>query len=199
MNDLASVQKASKLLRPVNDLPGVLTLDRMRGRLTEISTSPSGGSLSALASVLRTAQKSGLLTGWVEAGPTIFYPPDLSFQGVDTSAIVVAMLRPEDALLAADWLCRSGAFGVVLVDNPPTLVSEATLGRLAKLAVSHEVAMVFLTRKAPETPSLGSLISLRIAVDRQPDDRVVATIVRDRRFHSQNRQRWDFYGPHLLF
>ncbi len=199
MYDLACLQKASRLLAPVDDLPEVLTLNRMRGRLTEISTGKSGGSLSALAPVLLEAQKKGHLAGWVEAGPTIFYPPDLSFLGVDTSAIVVAMLRPEDALLATDWLCRSGAFGLVIVDNPPALVSEAALGRLAKLAEIHDVALLFLTRKAAETPSLGSLVSLRIAIDRQPDDQVVATILRDRRFHSQNRQRWDFYGPHLLF
>ncbi|NNM53284.1 MAG: hypothetical protein HKM05_00995 [Spirochaetales bacterium] len=199
MHDLACVQKASSLLRPVDDLPDVLTLDRMRARLTEVSTSTSGGGLSALAPVLLVAQKNGHLTGWVEAGPTIFFPPDLSFLGVDTSAIVVAMIRPDEALLAADWLCRSGAFGVLIIDNPPTLVSESALGRLARLAENHDVALVFLTRKTPDTPSLGSLISLRIAVDRQPDDRVVATILRDRRYHSHNRQRWDLYGPHILF
>ena len=198
MNDLASIQKASSLLHPVSDLPGVMTLGRLRGRLTEVSTDTSGGSLSALVPVLLEVQEKGHMIGWVEAGPTVFFPPDLSFRGVDTAAVVVAMIRPNDALLASDWLCRSGAFGLVVVDNPPAVVEESALGRLAKLAQAHDTAIVLLTRKKPEAPSLGSLVSLRIAVERQPGQ-VAATILRDRRYHSHNRQRWDLNGPHILF
>jgi recombination protein RecA len=69
--------------------------------------------------------------------------------------------------VAAEKLLRSGAFGLVLLD----LGKEPALGqplqsRLLGLAQRHQAAVVFLTEKAEESATLGSLISLRAHVGR---------------------------------
>jgi len=69
---------------------------------------------------------------------------------------------PTTLAVAAERLLRSGAFGLVLIDlgKDPNLPA-ALQSRLLGLAQHHHSALVCLTQKAEETPSLGSLVSLR--------------------------------------
>src|SRR5206468_474165 len=62
---------------------------------------------------------------------------------------------------AADVLARSGAFGLIVLDVTSSNVSMGVLSRLAGLARTHEAAIVILTEKPPDRPSLGSVVSFR--------------------------------------
>jgi len=66
------------------------------------------------------------------------------------------------AARAADHLLRSGGFTLVILD----IVEDSNLrmnvqSRLSGLANTHQSAVVCLTRKKNDAPSIGSLISLR--------------------------------------
>jgi recombination protein RecA len=66
------------------------------------------------------------------------------------------------AARAADHLLRSGGFAVVVLD----LSADARLrmpvqSRLSGLANTHRSAVVCLTRKKSDSPSIGSLVSIR--------------------------------------
>ena len=87
--------------------------------------------------------------------------------GVDLAALaVVRPPREEDMAVAADWLARSGAFGLIVLDLGVLdlgahAISLPSLVRLASLAQRHDLAIVCLTEKPCDRPSLGSLVSLR--------------------------------------
>jgi recombination protein RecA len=89
--------------------------------------------------------------------------PDVAASGVDLAALVV--IRAEStikAARAADHLLRSGGFTLVIVDivEDPSLRMNVQ-SRLSSLANSHQSAVVCLTRKKTDAPSIGSLVSLR--------------------------------------
>jgi recombination protein RecA len=66
------------------------------------------------------------------------------------------------AARAADHLLRSGGFALVILDivEDPTLRMNVQ-SRLSGLAHTHHCAVVCLTRKKIDAPSIGSLVSLR--------------------------------------
>ncbi|MGH7162956.1 MAG: recombinase A, partial [Planctomycetota bacterium] len=79
--------------------------------------------------------------------------------GVDLDAL--AVVRAPEIGRAATHLARSGAFGLLVIDVAGGDVPVPLQSRLLGLAQKHRVAVVFLTRKAQDAPSLGSLVSLR--------------------------------------
>jgi recombination protein RecA len=122
------------------------------------------------------------------------------------------VVRVKDAAAgarAADKLIRSGAFGLVVLDLaggsggrssriagptiPPPLQS-----RLLALASKHTTAMVFLTEKKPDAPSLGSLVSLRAQAKRRriQEGRYACDVevVKDKR-HGPGRSRPELCPP----
>jgi len=146
---------------------------------------------------LAQAQGHQEVVAWV-AGATVFYPPDLAFLGVDPGAVVVARVPPAEAFRAADWLLRSQAYAVVVVDGVSE-APESTLGRLARLAAEAQTALVFLTRKAAHEGSLGSQVSLRLVVEPLGRGRMQVQVVRDKGGGPLNRQEFDFDGPFGLY
>jgi recombination protein RecA len=99
---------------------------------------------------------------WFTALEHSFFPPDAAEHGADLEALVVVRLRDASRLArAAEQLARSGAFGLLLLDLGTTRIPTAMLTRLTGLAQKHGTAIVFLTHKDADMPSLGSLISLR--------------------------------------
>jgi hypothetical protein len=162
-----AVRRATSFLRPTPSRAlGPLDLERLSGRLVEVSEAGCHGALSAACRVVFQVQARGEAVAWVSQVPTIFFPPDLAYRGLDVGAItVVRGLAAPGALQAGEWLVKSGAFGAVVFDwNGPSL-DEATLGRLAKLAAEHQTLVLFLTKKPDTAPSLGTQVSLRVAVD----------------------------------
>lgn len=143
------------------------TLETLAGRMVEISSAMTSASLTAAMSLVLEAQRHGEPAVWIAAGESSFYPPDVAASGVDLDALVV--VRTENATRAAraaDHLLRSGGFAIVVLD----LAEDSNLrmsiqSRLSGLANAHRSAVVCLTRKSSDTPSIGSLISIRGETD----------------------------------
>jgi hypothetical protein len=101
-------------------------------------------------------------------------------------------------MTAAEWLVRSGALGLVIVDaDGEWKASDASLGRIQKLAERSQCAVIFLTRKRPHEPSLGSRISLRGCISRNGSEpfHTAITTVKDKRSNSSSRQNRQYDGP----
>ena len=137
--------------------------EHLAGRLCELSSRSGAALLTSAFRLVLDAQLEGEPVAWVAAGPDTFFAPDAAENGVDLNALVV--VRVPDAQSAgrvADRLLRSGAFGLVVMDlnfNPTISVPLQT--RLAQQARTHDAALLCLTSKAREAPSLGSMVSLR--------------------------------------
>lgn len=143
--------------------PRVWTLETLAGRMVELSSDASSATLTVAASLVLQCQQHGEPAAWILGGTSSFYPPDAAACGVDLAALVV--VRAEStikAARAADHLLRSGGFALVILD----IVEDSNLrmnvqSRLSALAHTHQSAVVCLTRKKSDAPSIGSLISLR--------------------------------------
>lgn len=125
--------------------------------------------LTAAAGLLWKAQQRGEPAAWINARTSSFFPPDLDAAGIDLAALVVVRTKgPAAASRAADKLLRSGAFGLVILDlGAHAIVPAPLLGRLLALAQKHHAAVVFLTEKSDEAPSLAPIVSLRVAASRR--------------------------------
>ncbi len=126
------------------------------------------GALTAAAGLVWKAQHAGEPAAWISARPSLFFPPDLAAGGIDLAALVVVRApNASSAARAADKLLRSGAFGLVVLDlGAHAAVPSPLLGRLLGLAQKHHAAVVFLTEKAVDAPSLAPIVSLRVAASR---------------------------------
>ena len=133
-----------------------------RGRLVELSARGAAGTLTAAIELVAEAQTESEPVAWITLAQSTFYPPDVAASGVDLAALVV--IRAPEAVAAAraaERLLRSGAFGLVVLDLGDRELNMAIQGRLVTLAQTHDAAVVCVTEKPAETPSLGSLVSLR--------------------------------------
>jgi len=138
-------------------------LSTLAGRLTELSSPAAGAVLTAAVALVREAQLHGEPAAWITTGLSTFFPPDVAASGVDLDALpVVRSADTRSAIRAADHLLRSGAFGAVVVDlGEHHNIRMSVQSRLAGLAKKHRTALVCLTRKRSDAPSIGSLISIR--------------------------------------
>lgn len=146
--------------------PESFSLGAFSGRLIEISSWGNGAPLTSACGFVLEAQLAGEPAAWVTAGESCFYPPDFVRSGIDLEALpVVQVADARRAARAADKLVRSGAFGLVVIDlvdlGPRAVVPPPLQSRLLALAGKHATAVLFLTRKTIDAPSLGSLVSLR--------------------------------------
>jgi recombination protein RecA len=164
-------------------------LEGLRGRLVELSARGATATLTTAIELVLEAQHAAEPVAWVTLGNATFYPPDVSDSGVDLAALVVVRVRDATAAAhAAERLLRSGAFGLVVLDFGGTATVEVPLahqGRLVTLAQTHDAAVVCITEKPAEAPSLGSLISLRAEAlrlhHRDHDYEVTLRVLKDKR------------------
>lgn len=138
----------------------------LSGRLVEISNGEFPSALTAAFGLVLDAQRQEEPVAWITPEASCFFPPDAAAGGVDLGSLVVVRAPSSTrALRAADKLIRSGAFGLVVLDMTSTLAlprsGESWLARLLGLARKHDTAVVLLTEKRKEAPSLSSLVSLR--------------------------------------
>ena len=140
-------------------------LDALRGRLVELSARGAAATLTAAIELVAEAQLAAEPVAWVTLGNATFYPPDVADSGVDLAALAVVRVHDTTAAAgAAERLLRSGGFGLVVLDlggGGAVEVPIAHQGRLITLAQTHDAAVVCITEKSGEAPSLGSLVSLR--------------------------------------
>ena len=189
-----SVEKNAPFARLVKaaDLdPGVLnrgitdwwTLEELTGRLVELSGGHSPAVLTVACLLVLEAQRLQVPVVWVSVTRDTFFPPDMAENGVDLGALPVVWASTlPSAGRAADWLIRSGAFGLAILDlrGAPRLPSGFQ-ARLLQLSRKHRTALVCLTGSRAslrntvrstvggmpsvlngwEMSSLGSLVSLR--------------------------------------
>jgi len=145
------------------------SLAGLTGRLVELSGLGASASLTLAFALVLTGQRQGEPAAWITTREESFYPPDVAEGGVDLDALVV--VRVPDARAgarAADRLVRSGAFGVIVLDVGAAPAFPTPLqARLAGLAEKHHTALVCLTAKGDQIPSLGSLVSLRVHAQRR--------------------------------
>lgn len=142
--------------------------DDLAGRLTEISAHGAAAATTAAIGLALETQRQGDPVAWVTLPHSIFYPPDVAESGIDLGALIVIRAPlARDAARAADRLVRSGGFGLVVLDlGKDAFLPDAVQGRLVGLAQKHDTAVVCLTEKPPDAPSLGSMVSLRVAAMR---------------------------------
>jgi recombination protein RecA len=139
------------------------------GRLVELSGAGATATLTLAFTLVLDAQQRGDPAAWITTTAEGFYPPDVAEGGVDLDALVVVRVPDARAVArAADRLARSGAFGVIVLDlGAAAEIPTPLQARLAGLAETHHTALVCLTAKGPEAPSLGSLVSLRVHAQRK--------------------------------
>lgn len=158
------------------------------GRIVELC---GEGRTTAAAMILAHAQREAETAVWIQPEHGDLYPPDLAEAGIDIEALIVVHVpqrasnsrrasrrgRDRDRSLSAEqcrsaeMLLRSGAFGLVILDftRGDPVGSTAWQGRLLGLARQHEARLLILRDdRALEGPSLGPLVSLRIASHFEP-------------------------------
>jgi recombination protein RecA len=144
-------------------VPARWQLSAFVGRFGEVSGDEAGACLSLVFRLVLEAQRQGEPVVWVGRRESIFFPPDVAEIGIDLAALpVVRASDPLAAARVADYLVRSGAFGLTVLD----LGARARLPlraqtRLVGLAKKHDTALLCITEKEDDRPSLGSLVSLR--------------------------------------
>jgi len=155
------VIRASSLEAP--SAGGSWSLDSLVGILSELSEEHPCGALSFCAEIIQEAQERGEPVAWVASTDSVFFPPDFAARGIDLRALAVIRAGGQaESLTAGEWLVKSGAVGLLVVDcGGQWTVSDSALGRLQKLAERSQCAVLFLTRKPRSAPSLGSRIAVR--------------------------------------
>jgi len=189
-------------------------LDALRGRLIELSARGATATLTAAVELVLEAQIAGEPAGWISLFESTFYPPDVAETGVDLAALSVVQVRDATtAARAAERLLRSGAFGLVVMDlgalgalgalgglgGEPLDLPAAHQGRLVTLAQTHDAAIVCITEKPAESPSLGSLVSLRAEAmrirDREHGHEMSLRVLKDKRRGPGWSRRLKLRGP----
>src|SRR3990172_6600648 len=152
----------------VGPSPTWWSLDEIAGRLVEMSGSGATATLTLSFGLVLQAQQQGEPTAWITPVESSFSPPDVAEGGVDLDALVVVRVPSVQAVpRAADRLVRSGGFGLVVLDlGAHAEIPIPLQARLAGLAQKHHTALLCLTEKPSQAPSLGSLISLRVQAHR---------------------------------
>jgi recombination protein RecA len=157
------------------------------GRFGEISANRAGASLSLVFRLVLEAQRQGEPVAWITNRGSTFFPPDAADAGIDLSAL--AVIRAPDTLAVAratEHLLRSGAFGLVVMDlGANAYLPIHVQARLAGQARQHDTALLCITEKESNRPSLGSLVSLRAHTARTRKEenrfRCEAHILKDKR------------------
>jgi hypothetical protein len=159
---------------------GSLGLDALAGRLCEISGLGATCVTSFVFGLVREAQLRGEPAAWILVRPRLgasqepapFMAEDLLRLGLDLAALPFVITADlAEAGRAATHLLRSGAFLLVVLDTLELEASEVELplplmSRLHGLALKHEAALVVLTSRPPDAPSLGSLVAFRAHLQR---------------------------------
>lgn len=146
-----------------------------RARLVEISGQHACARTTTAVSCVIQAQARGELVAWVQPKDGGLFPPDLEAAGVELDSFIAIHVPhhagPFALVRAAEWLARSGAFGLTVIDLTDALPPGSSVnwqGRLQGLLRQHEGRILLLTSSACEESSAGPLIGLRVEPRRGP-------------------------------
>ncbi len=143
-----------------------IEVSRFFGRLAEVSGGPADALTTVASLLIRSAQELGEPVVWVAAGDEVFFPPDMSENGVDLDALpLVRAGDPRYLGRAVDILVRSGAFGMVVADlSNGAALPDAAQAKLSRMAREFRTAVVCLVR---EVGTLSSMVGLRAQCSRR--------------------------------
>lgn len=140
-----------------------------RARLIEISGRHACARTTTAVSCVIQAQARGELVAWVQSEDGALFPPDLDAAGVDLDSFIAIHVPrragPFALIRAAEWLARSGAFGLTVIDLTDAFLpgpSTNWQGRLQGLSRQYGGSILLLTSNTYEDPSSGPLVGLRI-------------------------------------
>ncbi len=173
---IASASRFQRLDALTHPAPG-WDLEGLSGRISELSSLQSSVAITVAMGIVLNAQIAGETSAWITTTQSTFFPPDAAALGVSLQALVVIRAEHVKSLgRAADHLARSGGFGLLVLDlsserspdHPqPGVLAMPLQSRLLGLAQKHRMALVVLSNKSVEQPSLSSLVSLRGQVSRR--------------------------------
>ncbi len=187
---------------PISDSPTVWNYATFAGRFGEISAHHASAALTLAFQIVLEAQRRNEPTVWVTGHASAFYPPDAAEAAIDLDALIVVRV-PDNrrSARAADALLRSGGFGLVVLDLGADTrgLSPPMQSRLVGLAKKHQAALICLTEKEAQRPSIGALVSIRAEATRtrDRDDRYTcrAQILKDKRRGPGWQHKEVFRGP----
>jgi recombination protein RecA len=140
-----------------------------RARLVEVSGQHGSARTTAAVSCVIQAQARAELVAWVQPKDGALFPPDLDAAGVDLDSFIAIHVPrhagPFGLVRAAEWLARSGAFGLTVIDLTDALPPGSSVnwqGRLQGLLRQYDGRILLLTSSAYEEPSSGPLVGLRV-------------------------------------
>jgi hypothetical protein len=140
-----------------------------RSRLVEVSGQHACARTTTAVSCVIEAQARGDLVAWVQPKDGALFPPDLEAAGVDLDSFIAIHVPrhagPFALVRATEWLARSGAFGLTVIDLTDALPpgsSSNWQGRLQGLLRQYDGHILLLTSNGYEDPSSGPLVGLRI-------------------------------------
>ncbi|MGB8330301.1 MAG: hypothetical protein WCE62_09245 [Polyangiales bacterium] len=146
-----------------------------RARLIEVSGQHACARTTTAVSCVIQAQAQAELVAWVQPKDGALFPPDLDTAGVDLDSLIVIHVPrhagPFALVRAAEWLARSGAFGLTIIDLTDALPPGSSVnwqGRLRALLRRYDGRILLLTSNAHEDPSSGPLVGLRVEARRGP-------------------------------
>lgn len=146
-----------------------------QARLTEVSGRHACARTTTAVSCVIQAQMRGEIVAWVQPKDGALFPPDLDAAGVDLDSFIAIHVPnhagPFALVRVAEWLARSGAFGLTVVDLTDALLPGSSVnwqGRLQGLLRQHDGRILLLTSNAHEEPSSGPLVGLRVEPRRGP-------------------------------
>ena len=144
-------------------------------RLVEVSGQHACARTTTAVACVVEAQARGDLVAWVQPKDGALFPPDLVSAGVDLESLVVIHVPrhagPFALVRATEWLARSGAFGLTVIDLTDALPrgsSSNWQGRLQGMLRRYDGRILLLTSNANENPSSGPLVGLRVEPQRGP-------------------------------
>lgn len=145
------------------------------GRLVEVSGEHACARTTTAVSCVTEAQACGELVAWVQPKGGALFPPDLEAAGVDLDSFIAIHVPrhagPFALVRATEWLARSGAFGLTVIDLTDALPPGSSVnwqGRLQGLLRQYDGRVLLLTSSAYEAPSSGPLVGLRVEPRRGP-------------------------------
>ena len=146
-----------------------------QGRLVEVSGEHACARTTTAVSCVIRAQACGELVAWVQPKDGALFPPDLEAAGVDLDSFIAIHVPrhagPFALIRATEWLARSGAFGLTVIDLTDALPPGSSVnwqGRLQGLLRQYDGRILLLTSSAYEDPSSGPLVGLRVEPRRGP-------------------------------
>ncbi|MCC6749239.1 MAG: hypothetical protein IT371_16370 [Deltaproteobacteria bacterium] len=208
----ARVRRASQEESPSGLKSELEALDRLlpgqglpRGRLSELSGPWSSGKRSLAAAWCGAALGRGELAIWVDALGG-FYPLPALEGGAPFEALVVVRpprvtrQRELPGLRAADLLLGGGCSIALLVLDVPVSrgVQPRQLSRLQHGAERSGAAVLFVTEKAAGAASLGTQVSLHLAVERREGWRLQVALCKSKLGPTERTARVELHDPHGL-